>query len=70
VDFVGSLANRPATLGDHDHEGHLGWRIDQIDASIVGRLRTYTSHTVLPHIGTSDVLQNHDLANAPHGCPH
>jgi lysophospholipase L1-like esterase len=65
VDFVGSLSNGPATLGDHDHEGHSGWRIDQIDASISGWLRTYTPHTVLLHIGTNDVLQNHDLANAP-----
>ncbi|MBS2964878.1 GDSL family lipase, partial [Actinocrinis puniceicyclus] len=32
VDFVGSLFNGPSTLGDHDHEGHSGWRIDQIDA--------------------------------------
>src|SRR5512139_1700018 len=36
VDFVGSQFNGPANLGDHDHEGHPGWRIDQIDASIVG----------------------------------
>ena len=65
VDFVGSLSNGPSTLGDHDHEGHSGWRIDQIDANITGWLRTYTPHTVLLHIGTNDVIQNHDLANAP-----
>jgi lysophospholipase L1-like esterase len=65
VDFVGSLSNGPATLGDHDHEGHSGWRIDQIDANIAGWLRTYTPHTVLLHIGTNDVLQNHDVAGAP-----
>lgn len=65
VDFVGSLSNGPATLGDHDHEGHSGWRIDQIDANVAGWLRTYTPHTVLLHIGTNDVIQNHDLANAP-----
>jgi lysophospholipase L1-like esterase len=65
VDFVGSLSNGPASLGDHDHEGHSGWRVDQIDANIAGWLRTYTPHTVLLHIGTNDVIQNHDLANAP-----
>src|SRR3954452_8961305 len=65
VDFVGSLSNGPSTLGDHDHEGHSGWRIDQIDGSITGWLRTYAPHTVLLHIGTNDVIQNHDLANAP-----
>jgi lysophospholipase L1-like esterase len=65
VDFVGSLANGPSTLGDHDHEGHSGWRIDQIDANIVGWLRNTTPHTVLLHIGTNDVLQNFNLAGAP-----
>src|SRR6185503_13517942 len=47
VDFVGSQFNGPSSLGDHDHEGHPGWRIDQIDANIVGWLRTFTPHTVL-----------------------
>jgi lysophospholipase L1-like esterase len=65
VDFVGSQFNGPASLGDHDHEGHPGWRIDQIDANIVGWLQTYNPHTVLLHIGTNDVIQNDDLANAP-----
>src|SRR5581483_5307003 len=65
VDFVGSLSNGPASLGDHDHEGHSGWRIDQIDANIVGWLGTYHPHTVLLHIGTNDISQNYDLPNAP-----
>ncbi|WP_329047745.1 RICIN domain-containing protein [Amycolatopsis sp. NBC_01488] len=65
VDFVGSQSNGPASLGDHDHEGHPGWRIDQIDANIVSWLRTTTPHTVLLHIGTNDILQNYDVAGAP-----
>jgi lysophospholipase L1-like esterase len=65
VDFVGSGFNGPASLGDHDHEGHSGWRIDQLDANIVGWLRTSAPRTVLLHIGTNDVNQNHDVANAP-----
>jgi lysophospholipase L1-like esterase len=65
VDFVGTQFNGPAALGDHDHEGHPGWRIDQIDANIVGWLRATTPHTVLLHIGTNDVLQNVNLASAP-----
>jgi lysophospholipase L1-like esterase len=65
VDFVGSQFNGPAALGDHDHEGHPGWRIDQIDANITGWLRTAGPRTVLLHIGTNDVLQNYDLAGAP-----
>jgi lysophospholipase L1-like esterase len=65
VDFVGSGFNGPSTLGDHDHEGHSGWRIDQLDANIVNWLRTYTPRTVLLHIGTNDMNQNFDIANAP-----
>ncbi|HEU5354817.1 MAG TPA: cellulose binding domain-containing protein [Actinocrinis sp.] len=65
VDFVGSLSNGPASLGDHDHEGHSGWRIDQIDANIVGWLNTYQPHSVLLHIGTNDILQNDAVSAAP-----
>jgi lysophospholipase L1-like esterase len=65
VDFVGTQFNGPASLGDHDHEGHPGWRIDQIDANIVGWLQATTPHTVLLHIGTNDVLQNFNLSTAP-----
>jgi lysophospholipase L1-like esterase len=65
VDFVGSQANGPASLADRDHEGHSGWRIDQLDANIVSWLRTYTPRTILLHIGTNDIFQNRDLPNAP-----
>ena len=65
VDLVGSQFNGPSTLGDHDHEGHPGWRIDQIDANIAGWLNTFNPHTVLLHIGTNDVLQNFNLGSAP-----
>jgi lysophospholipase L1-like esterase len=65
VDFAGSQFNGPGNLGDHDHEGHPGWRIDQIDANIAGWMRTFTPHTVLLHIGTNDVLQNFNLSGAP-----
>ena len=65
VDFVGSLSNGPAMQCGQNHEGHSGWRIDQIDANVVGWLNTSQPHTVLLHIGTNDILQNYDLANAP-----
>ena len=65
VDLVGSQANGPSGLGDHDHEGHPGWRIDQIDANITGWLTTYRPHSVLLHIGTNDILQNSNVSGAP-----
>lgn len=46
VDFVGSGFSGPANLGDHDHEGHSGWRIDELDANVVGqeaRVRGFTA---------------------------
>jgi len=65
VDFVGSLSNGPAELGDKNHEGHSGWRIDQLDTNINSWMTTYKPKIVLLHIGTNDVAQNTDLANAP-----
>ncbi|MBN2535039.1 MAG: hypothetical protein JXB88_19315 [Spirochaetales bacterium] len=65
IDFVGSQSNGPSELGDKDHEGHSGWRIDQIDSNINGWMDTYNPRIVLLHIGTNDIGQNYDIANAP-----
>ncbi|MFJ4922763.1 SGNH/GDSL hydrolase family protein [Streptomyces sp. NPDC088725] len=65
VDFVGSQSNGPAELGDHDHEGHSGWRIDELDANIVNWLNDSDPRTVMLQIGTNDMNQNYDIANAP-----
>ncbi|WP_030453385.1 lectin [Herbidospora cretacea] len=65
VDFVGTQFNGPGSLGDHDHQGHPGWRIDQIDANVTGWLRTHNPRTVLLHIGTNDILQNYNVSTAP-----
>lgn len=55
IDFVGSAVGGPASLADRDHEGHSGWRIDQISANIGNWMRQYTPRTVLLHIGTNDM---------------
>ena len=65
VQFVGSLASGPAIACSNYDEGLIGWRIDQIDADIVAWLNSAQPHTVLLHIGTNDILQNDDVANAP-----
>ncbi|MEE1939379.1 SGNH/GDSL hydrolase family protein [Streptomyces sp. TRM 70361] len=64
IDFVGSMANGPSSLGDRDHEGHSGWTIAQIDASIDGWLQAYEPGTVLLHIGTNDMYRQ-DPGGAP-----
>lgn len=65
ADLVGSQANGPASLGDHDHEGHPGWRIDEIDAHIEAWLRADRPRTVLLHIGTNDISHGYHVATAP-----
>jgi lysophospholipase L1-like esterase len=65
VDFVGSRSNGPVGLDDHDHEGHSGYRIDQLDAGIVSWIRRANPRTVLLHAGTNDLVQDHDVASAP-----
>jgi lysophospholipase L1-like esterase len=65
IDFVGSMSNGPAELGDKNHEGHSGWQISQIDTNINNWMDTYKPRIVLLHIGTNDINMNTDLANAP-----
>ena len=65
TDFVGTQSNGPASLTDREHQGLTGWRIDQLDANIVTWLQQTTPDTVLLHIGTNDMIQAVDLANAP-----
>lgn len=67
VDFVGSL-NRsigqagPPTDFDGDHEGHWGWRADQILARINGWAADARPDVVLLHIGTNDIGTGEDPA--------
>src|SRR5918992_3665234 len=43
---------------DYDHEGHPGWRAEQIVAILPTWLKGYTPDIVLLHIGTNDVMAN------------
>jgi lysophospholipase L1-like esterase len=63
VDFVGS--QQSGNLPDRDNEGHSGWRIDQVAASVEGWLTTYRPDVVLVHLGTNDLAQEYDVAGAP-----
>ncbi|WP_216329216.1 DUF4038 domain-containing protein [Deinococcus aestuarii] len=65
LNFVGSLQNGPATLADRDHEGHSGWRIDELAARVDGWLDGAQPDVVLLMIGTNDTIQNRDPAGAP-----
>ncbi len=41
IHFVGSLSNGSDSLGDKNHEGHIGYRIDEIAALLDDVLATY-----------------------------
>lgn len=62
VDFVGSMiVNRngnPTSFDfDQNHEGHQGFRADQILASVDDWVRDADPDIVLLHVGTNDLLQ-------------
>ncbi len=69
VDFVGSLNTDdmgsafPDASFDHDHEGHWGWRADQIVTYLAGWLAGYTPDVALLHIGTNDAYQNNTVSS-------
>jgi lysophospholipase L1-like esterase len=65
IDFVGSLRNGPASLGDREHEGHSGWRIDELAAAVDGWLAKHRPEIVLLMIGTNDMAQDQAGATAP-----
>jgi lysophospholipase L1-like esterase len=69
VDFVGSLHTAyegyafPDEGFDHDHEGHWGWRADQIVSDLASWLEGYTPDVALIHIGTNDAYQNNTVVS-------
>jgi hypothetical protein len=67
VDFVGSLDTDkggypfPDPAFDHDHEGHWGWRADEILAELPGWLTGYTPDVALIHLGSNDAIQGNSV---------
>jgi hypothetical protein len=55
------LWNRPAHSDfDMDHEGHWGWRADEVLVKIDGWAEQAAPDIVLLHLGTNDILQMQD----------
>jgi lysophospholipase L1-like esterase len=68
VDFVGSRngvgGGPPANPDfDMDHEGHAGWRADEILRAIQVWAMDVTPDIVLLHIGTNDLCQGQSVAS-------
>ena len=64
-DFVGTLGNGPPELADRDHEGHSGWRIDELDVGANSWVAQLRPDVVLVLAGTNDVWQQFHLDLAP-----
>jgi lysophospholipase L1-like esterase len=62
LNFVGSLQNGIGTI-DRDHEGHPGWRTDEIAANVNGWLATSSPELILLLIGTNDINQGRSPAD-------
>ncbi|XXX79942.1 SGNH/GDSL hydrolase family protein [Sorangium sp. So ce134] len=69
ITFVGSLINGPMTVDGapfpRAHEGHSGWRINQIAGLVPTPAFADGPHIVLLMAGTNDVIQNDNLSTAP-----
>ncbi len=61
VDFVGSLQDGPPDF-DNDHEGHGGWKADDIRDNVYGWLVNNPADIVLLHVGTNDISNGLDAA--------
>lgn len=62
--FVGSKTNGPRELEEQAHEGHIGWRIAQVDAQVARWLGESKPDIVLLLLGTNDIFDD-DPSNAP-----
>ncbi|WP_438021787.1 SGNH/GDSL hydrolase family protein [Sorangium sp. So ce233] len=69
ITFVGSLLNGPAMVDGaafpRAHEGHSGWKINQIAGLVPAPALEDDPHIVLLMAGTNDLTQNDNLPMAP-----
>lgn len=65
VDYIGTQTVNSSLVPDPNHEGHGGWRIDQLDSNMALWLANLADpDVVLMHIGTNDFGSNTDINNA------
>jgi lysophospholipase L1-like esterase len=71
-DLVGTLVDGPVTLADRAHDGHGGYRIDEVltgragdGGGVAGWLEAARPDVILLQIGTNDLAKNYEPATAP-----
>jgi acyl-CoA thioesterase-1 len=62
--LVGQFQDGSPGFTENHHEGHAGFRIDQISAGAVAWVAAQNPDVILLLIGTNDCIQNYDLPNA------
>lgn len=68
-DFVGSqigvygAPSAPNGDFDQNHEGHWGWRIDQIAPQVTSYISSASPDIVLIHLGSNDIFNGENPAN-------
>ena len=62
VDYVGSNESNPGSMGDdRQHEGHSGWKIDDLRANLPVWFKTVEDpHVILLMVGTNDYGHRYD----------
>lgn len=63
VDFVGSMSDTVNTPEDPEHEGHGGWRADEIATNARSWVQAADPDVVLVHVGINDFWQGQDVAS-------
>lgn len=68
VDFVGSQSSNhrggpPHPDFDRDHEGHWGFRVDEILEEIGGWILVHEPDVLLIHLGSNDVFQHQSVSS-------
>jgi lysophospholipase L1-like esterase len=68
VDFVGSLSSNyrggpPRPDFDLDHEGHWGWRVDEILEDVRRWVLADEPDVLLVHLGSNDVFQDQSVSS-------
>ncbi|KAJ5680219.1 hypothetical protein N7536_011358 [Penicillium majusculum] len=61
VDMIGTM--KSGTMRDNDHDGHIGWRIDQI-AAHAKEIIPQQPNLILLNAGTNDALQDYKVDTA------
>ncbi|WP_409485518.1 SGNH/GDSL hydrolase family protein [Arsenicicoccus dermatophilus] len=64
VDLVGSVAQPGWYYRDNQHEGHPGWRLDQLTPRAYTSVRYYRPDVVVLLAGSNDLEQGHGAATA------